>query len=61
MPGGPKLTPSNPKKRKVMDKWVNQGAMIMRSVIIIVILIIMANMNIIVRFWKKIDLLNQAI
>ena len=30
MPGGPKLTPSDPEKRKVMDKWVNQGAMIMR-------------------------------
>ena len=30
MPGGPKLTPTDPEKRKVMDKWVNQGAMIMR-------------------------------
>ena len=30
MPGGPKLTPSNPEKKKVMEKWVNQGAMIMR-------------------------------
>jgi len=32
MPGGPKLTPSDPEKRKVMDKWVNQGAMIMSDV-----------------------------
>ena len=30
MPGGPKLTPTDPEKKKVMDKWVNQGAMIMR-------------------------------
>ena len=33
MPGGPKLTPSDPEKKKVMEKWVNQGAMIMRSAI----------------------------
>ena len=33
MPGGPKLTPSDPEKKKVMDKWVDQGAMTMRSVI----------------------------
>ena len=32
MPGGPKLTPNDPEKKKVMEKWVNQGAMIMRSV-----------------------------
>ena len=31
MPGGPKLTPTDPEKKKVMEKWVNQGAMIMRS------------------------------
>ena len=30
MPDGPKLTPTDPEKRKVMDKWVDQGAMIMR-------------------------------
>ena len=36
MPGGPKLTPSDPEKKKVMEKWVNQGAMIMRSAIITV-------------------------
>ena len=30
MPGGPKLTPSDPEKKKVMEKWVNQGAMMMR-------------------------------
>ena len=33
MPGGPKLTPTDPEKKKVMEKWVNQGAMIMRSAI----------------------------
>ena len=32
MPGGPKLTPNDPEKKKLMEKWVNQGAMIMRSV-----------------------------
>ena len=32
MPGGPKLTPNDPEKKRVMEKWVNQGAMIMRSV-----------------------------
>ena len=37
MPGGPKLTPSEPEKKKVMEKWVNQGAMIMRSAIRIII------------------------
>ena len=39
MPGGPKLTPTDPEKKKVMEKWVNQGAMIMRSVIIIIIIL----------------------
>jgi len=32
MPGGPKLTPTDPEKKKVMDKWVDQGAMIMSEV-----------------------------
>ena len=36
MPGGPKLTPSDPEKKKVMEKWVNQGAMMMRSTTIII-------------------------
>ena len=36
MPGGPKLTPTNPEKKKVMEKWVNQGAMMMRSTTIII-------------------------
>ena len=36
MPGGPKLTPSDPEKKKVMEKWVNQGAMMMRSDTIII-------------------------
>ena len=30
MPGGPKLTPTDPEKKMVMEKWVNQGAMMMR-------------------------------
>ena len=34
MPGGPKLTPTDPEKKKVMDKWVDQGAMTMRLVTI---------------------------
>merc|ERR550539_223588 len=32
MPGGPRLTPTDPEKKKVMEKWVNQGAMIMSDV-----------------------------
>ena len=36
MPGGPKLTPNDPEKKKIMEKWVEQGAMIMRSITIII-------------------------
>ena len=36
MPGGPKLTPTDPEKKKVMEKWINQGAMMMRSTTIII-------------------------
>jgi glutathione S-transferase len=33
MPGGPKLTPTDPGKKALMDKWVESGSMIMSEVI----------------------------
>jgi len=32
MPGGPKLTPTDPEKKALMNKWVESGAMIMSEV-----------------------------
>jgi len=32
MPGGPRLTPTDPEKGKLMDKWVDYGAMIISEV-----------------------------
>ena len=32
MPGGPKLTPTDPTKKTLMDKWLESGAMIMSEV-----------------------------
>ena len=50
MPGGPKLTPSDPEKKKVMEKWVNQGAMMMRlSTVITTVIIIFATIIVILR------------